>query len=437
MMSGLGFLVAARQCEIDELEQLAGTIALAQALGELVHQLQRERGLSNLFVGSGGGSFGPQCLAARQDTDRAIAAAREHFDQLPGATGYPGSRARLFSRIAYALHGLDALAGLRQRLDQLALDVEAVTAAYCKLIASLLSVVFDATDNAADPEVSRLLLAYFNFVQGKEYAGQERAAGAAAYASGRCDARRQQQLLTLIDAQEECLQTFGGFADARGLASWQTAQDGLRLAELERLRRIVCTAPADGRLDPALSMTWFEHCTARIDAMKQVENALGEQLRDRCEHSVAAARRDLHAHEAVLQKLVSEADAPSPPTAATAPLAAFFEREEQAASDGAGRAGAPAYGPRMEREILAMLREQARRLQATSDELATVRAALNERKVIERAKGLLMAHRQLSEEAAYRMLRQTAMEQNRRLVDVAESVLALSSYLSGQAPAAT
>jgi AmiR/NasT family two-component response regulator len=76
-----------------------------------------------------------------------------------------------------------------------------------------------------------------------------------------------------------------------------------------------------------------------------------------------------------------------------------------------------------------MVQEQSQRLQAMSDELQTVRASLNERKVVERAKGLLMAHRRLSEEDAHKMLRQTAMNQKRRLVDVAESMLAMADYL--------
>ena len=76
-----------------------------------------------------------------------------------------------------------------------------------------------------------------------------------------------------------------------------------------------------------------------------------------------------------------------------------------------------------------MVQEQSRRLQAMGDELDTVRAALNERKLVERAKGLLMAHRRISEEEAHKMLRQTAMNQGRRLVEVAESVLAMAEYL--------
>ena len=65
--------------------------------------------------------------------------------------------------------------------------------------------------------------------------------------------------------------------------------------------------------------------------------------------------------------------------------------------------------------------------------LDTVKAALNDRKVVERAKGLLMAHRQLSEDEAHKVLRTMAMNQNRRLRDVAEAVLTMADVLPGRA----
>ena len=88
-------------------------------------------------------------------------------------------------------------------------------------------------------------------------------------------------------------------------------------------------------------------------------------------------------------------------------------------------------GPHLERSILGMVQEQSRRLQEVSDELDAVRTSLNERKVVERAKGLLMAHRQMTEDDAYKALRQMAMNQNRRIVDVAEAVLSLADVLPG------
>lgn len=61
-----------------------------------------------------------------------------------------------------------------------------------------------------------------------------------------------------------------------------------------------------------------------------------------------------------------------------------------------------------------------RRLQ---EELAQAKEALEARKVIERAKGILMQQQNLSEEEAYRLMRRTAMSQKRKLFDIAQSVV--------------
>lgn len=63
-------------------------------------------------------------------------------------------------------------------------------------------------------------------------------------------------------------------------------------------------------------------------------------------------------------------------------------------------------------------------------ELAETRRALEERKVIDRAKGLLMKAKSISEEEAYALLRKTAMNQNRRVADVAEALVTASGLLS-------
>jgi len=63
-------------------------------------------------------------------------------------------------------------------------------------------------------------------------------------------------------------------------------------------------------------------------------------------------------------------------------------------------------------------------------ELAETRRALEERKVIDRAKGLIMKSRGLSEDEAYALLRKTAMDQGRKVADVAEALVTASGLLS-------
>ena len=63
-------------------------------------------------------------------------------------------------------------------------------------------------------------------------------------------------------------------------------------------------------------------------------------------------------------------------------------------------------------------------------ELATAQQKLAERKFVERAKGLLMKARNLSEDEAYHTLRRMAMERNRRMGEVAKSVIEMAELLN-------
>lgn len=65
------------------------------------------------------------------------------------------------------------------------------------------------------------------------------------------------------------------------------------------------------------------------------------------------------------------------------------------------------------------------RFQALSRETAYLRQTLEQRKIIERAKGLLMKQNALTEEDAYRRLQKLAMDSNHKLIDVAHMVLAV------------
>lgn len=404
MKSASSFLLAARSCEIAELEQLARTSALLALVCQFTHALQRERGISNVFLGSRGQSFAAQrlqqaacCVALEQQV-------RARFEGLDTDAAGVRNGARLFSRIASLLHALDGLPALRERIAGHALTPRESTKGFSRCVAGLLAVVFEAADNATDPQVSRALVALFNFMQGKEFAGQERAFGAAMFASGRIEAGGQQHWQHLIELQQGCLQVFDEFADDATRHAVACTQDPLLLAQLERLRRIGNALDGSSAQDSALSQSWYDCCTARIDAMKSVEDLLAQGLRRLCEERIAQAREELADQQRLLQALATQSET-SPETAH--------------------------YGPHLERAVLDLVQEQGRRLQAMSDELDTVRASLNERKRVERAKGLLMAHRQMSEDDAYKALRRMAMNQGKRLVEVADAVLATAQVLPG------
>jgi hypothetical protein len=404
MTTGIRFLVAARRAEIRELEQLAVTSELVSLIGELVHGLQKERGLSNVTLGSRGQAYATQRERQAEQVQALERRVRERFESLAAGTdgGLPTLHgARLLSRIAVVLHALDALTEVRRQIAARAIGTEASTAAFVRAVAGLLAVVFQAADSAGDPALSRSLVALFHFMQGKEFAGQERALGIAVF-SGASPAPVG-QWAHLIEQQERCFEVFAAFADDDLVDAWRRLPQNASAA-IERMRRLGCTARTDSGGDADLGTAWFDACTERIDAMRPLEQMLAVRLRRLGEARIAQARDELRDEQAILDALHREASA-------------------------GGGAAPAAIGPRLEQSLLEMLQQQSRRLQAMGDELESVRAALTERKVVERAKGLLMASRQLSEDEAYKLLRQTAMNQHRKLTEVAASVLAMAEFL--------
>ena len=71
-----------------------------------------------------------------------------------------------------------------------------------------------------------------------------------------------------------------------------------------------------------------------------------------------------------------------------------------------------------------------RMFQKMRAELAATKLALEERKLIDRAKGILMKARGIDEEAAYALLRKSAMDQGKRIPEVADALVSTAGLLS-------
>lgn len=88
-------------------------------------------------------------------------------------------------------------------------------------------------------------------------------------------------------------------------------------------------------------------------------------------------------------------------------------------------------GWQFNRHLLPVVRQQARQLTDLTHRLASLENMLEERKQIDKAKGLLIQHQQLTEDQAWKAMRKMAMDQNRRIVDIAAAILRTMAASSG------
>jgi len=116
------------------------------------------------------------------------------------------------------------------------------------------------------------------------------------------------------------------------------------------------------------------------------------------------------------------------------PVALFVERSAEGLSTAAIEAGLSAYvvdglTPGRVKPVLDAAIARFRLMARMRAELAETKRALEERKVIDRAKGLLMRARGIPEDEAYALLRRTAMDQGRRVAEVAEALVTAARLL--------
>ncbi len=110
------------------------------------------------------------------------------------------------------------------------------------------------------------------------------------------------------------------------------------------------------------------------------------------------------------------------------PIAMFVDQSDRSTIAAAIDAGVSAYivdGLKKERvrHILDLCISRFRAFSRLQDELDRTKSALQERKVIDRAKGIIMKAKNLSEEEAYALLRTTAVNEKRKIAEVAQSVI--------------
>lgn len=116
-------------------------------------------------------------------------------------------------------------------------------------------------------------------------------------------------------------------------------------------------------------------------------------------------------------------------------VALFVDQTDDNLTKAALNAGVSAYvvdGLTMNRikPVLETAIARFKIMRQMQSELDAAKQALEDRKTIDRAKGILMRQRGVSEDEAYNLLRKTAMDQSRKVIDVAQALVTAADLLS-------
>ena len=269
----------------DRSETVAVVAEFAPKVSALVHELQKERGVSAGFIGSKGSKFGDVLPQQRSASDQALATLNDAFAELGNREEFSA----LAGRIGEASEQLNGLRGIRGKIDAHEIAVGQMAKYYTPLIGKLLSAVETMKHVAKDGEILGQVVAYAAILQGKERAGIERAMGANGFGRGEFADKIYQRFVKLGAAQATFFSTFDAYAtpDQRNVFAEQTS--GAIEEEVQRLRNIAYASVFGGSLQDVTGPEWFKKSTERIDRLKVVEDKMAADLQKLAKANSSAA----------------------------------------------------------------------------------------------------------------------------------------------------
>ncbi|MDF1792218.1 MAG: nitrate- and nitrite sensing domain-containing protein [Thalassobaculaceae bacterium] len=249
-----------------ELTDIEPMIGLSTIAGDLVHELQKERGGSVGYLSSkGDDAFKARVADQRKLTDKALEAYRRSLDELPDAPEF----APIVEFLGTANAGLAKLAAHRSSVDTASVSIPDHLRYYTAIIGNLLDVPVVIGERSPDGAVTRHLGAVRALGWAKEKAGLERANGAALFNAGMSPfpAERHRVFVSLVGAQSAYLVDLAAFLTPAQAAAWGTLIGSKKTVNYRDWQVILLDLAGTQDTGGVSATDWFDAATSRIDAL--------------------------------------------------------------------------------------------------------------------------------------------------------------------------
>lgn len=278
--------IADKNSSLQKMHKTKALTALAVSTSGLIHELQKERGMTAGFIASKGEKFKGELAKQREETD----GARKKLET------FVSENAASIELVKVTLEGanskLAGIATIRSSADGLKLEGKESFTFYSGTISGYLDVIGAVSSSAANAALATDATALLSFVSAKEYAGRERATLNAVFSADRFDDETYQRFLRILASQESYLSMFGKYASKEEQAKAKEQLDSPAAKKVDEFRALALSKGLAGGFGVAPEQ-WFTAITEKINGMKEVENGIAAHISDAAAGFEAEARQQM------------------------------------------------------------------------------------------------------------------------------------------------
>ncbi|PWC33139.1 nitrate- and nitrite sensing domain-containing protein [Azospirillum sp. TSO35-2] len=260
-------------------KDLESVTRLSVGMTALVHELQKERGSSSIFLGGKLEQDRGRMEAVRTLTDQRLAELTPQFDEARF------SDTHLRDSMVGARTTLSQLSAMRAGVNGMSQSSMEVVKNYTALIATLLDAASQARMASADPDQFRAADALVALSEAKERLGQQRAVGGGAFRKDRFPNDAHERFIELNGEYKAMMNGLKAKLTPEQARFYDQTVAGKAVEEVERMRRIGVASAYGAGNQGVDAGVWFDTITATIDMLRTVETRVADDL-------IALARHD-------------------------------------------------------------------------------------------------------------------------------------------------
>ncbi|MGY3571695.1 methyl-accepting chemotaxis protein [Vibrio paucivorans] len=254
---------------VKEMSTLNQLTKLSVVYSELVHEIQKERGMTAGFLGSKGTQFKDELRKQRQAAD---SKRQQRLDYWQDNQFDSEQINQLNNQINQHLNRIQQIRG---QVDAQTIALGDALAYYTQLNKMLLSVSGIITHISNDAHISEEVVAYYNFLQGKERAGIERAVLSNTFAKDEFGPGMLVRFISLVTQQDTYFANFKVFANDDNNQFFAQQMKAPSVIAVNELRELAESKTSGFNVDPT---HWFSQATGRIGQLKKTENHVANNL---------------------------------------------------------------------------------------------------------------------------------------------------------------
>ncbi len=267
-------LISDKYRDVKQLKNIKMLISPVALISAAVHEQQKERGATAVFLASEGKSFKSELRAQRAETDKRHAAILDVLQ----AQDLSAVDTIFWKNFKSMEAKFADVAVMRGQIDTLKMDARTAIGKYTALNAEMLELIHHVARLSDDKVIATETSVFLNLLKGKEQAGLERAIGSQGYTQGRFTLSGLLALRSLISAQDVYFDAFLSEARPTQVAAFKDAQGASAVKKVEKMRQLALESGLEGDFSAHSGGDFFKAQTDRINLLKDLENLVSSDL---------------------------------------------------------------------------------------------------------------------------------------------------------------